>query len=119
MRPATLLIIEDEERMRRLLELVLREEGYELVLAASGEEGIRTLRDGTAIDLIITDLQLGNTTGLEILETAKRVLPDVPVVLITGYGTVKSAVEAMRKGAYDYLSKPVDHDELKIVISRA
>lgn len=119
MRPATLLIIEDEERMLRLLELVLREEGYELVLAASGEEGIRMLRDGTAIDLIITDLQLGNTTGLEILETAKRVLPDVPVVLITGYGTVKSAVEAMRKGAYDYLSKPVDHDELKIVISRA
>jgi DNA-binding NtrC family response regulator len=119
MRPATLLIIEDEERMRRLLELVLREEGYELVLATSGEEGIRMLRDGTAIDLIITDLQLGNTTGLEILETAKRVLPDVPVVLITGYGTVKSAVEAMRKGAYDYLSKPVDHDELKIVISRA
>ncbi len=119
MRPATLLIIEDEERMRRLLELVLREEGYELLLAASGEEGIRTLREGAPIDLIITDLQLGNTTGLEVLETAKRVLPDVPVVLITGYGTVKSAVEAMRKGAYDYLSKPVDHDELKIVISRA
>ncbi|HJU03526.1 MAG TPA: sigma-54 dependent transcriptional regulator [Nitrospiraceae bacterium] len=119
MRPATLLIIEDEERMRRLLELVLREEGYELMLASSGEEGLRTLREGAAIDLIITDLQLGHTTGLDVLETAKRVLPDVPVVLITGFGTVKSAVEAMRKGAYDYLSKPVDHDELKIVIARA
>lgn len=119
MRPATILIIEDEERMRRLLELVLKQEGYELLLAASGEEGIRILKDGSDIDLIITDLQLGHTTGLEVLESAKRVLPDVPVVLITGYGTVKSAVEAMRKGAYDYLSKPVDHDELKIIIARA
>ncbi|MBD0305434.1 MAG: sigma-54-dependent Fis family transcriptional regulator [Nitrospiraceae bacterium] len=119
MRPPALLIIEDEERMRRLLELVLRQEGYDLLLASSGEDGIRILKEGADIDLIITDLQLGNTTGLDVLETAKRVLPDIPVVLITGYGTVKSAVEAMRKGAYDYLSKPVDHDELKIVIMRA
>ena len=119
MRPPALLIIEDEERMRRLLELVLRQEGYELLLASSGEDGIRILKEGADIDLIITDLQLGNITGLDVLEIAKRVLPDVPVVLMTGYGTVKSAVEAMRKGAYDYLSKPVDHDELKIVIMRA
>lgn len=119
MHPPTLLIIEDEERMRRLLELVLRDEGYELLLADSGEAGLRLLKDSADIDLIITDLQLGQTTGLDVLETAKRLVPDVPVVLITGYGTVKSAVEAMRKGAYDYLSKPVDHDELKIVISRA
>ena len=119
MRPPALLIIEDEERMRRLLELVLRQEGYDLLLASSGEDGIRILKEGADFDLIITDLQLGNITGLDVLETAKRVLPDIPVVLITGYGTVKSAVEAMRKGAYDYLSKPVDHDELKIVIMRA
>jgi two-component system NtrC family response regulator/two-component system response regulator HydG len=68
---------------------------------------------------VITDLQLGQRSGLDVLETAKRLLPDVPVIIITGYGTVKSAVEAMRKGAYDYISKPVDHDELKIVIARA
>jgi DNA-binding NtrC family response regulator len=119
MRPATLLIIEDEERMRRLLELVLKQEGYELMLADSGEEGIRLLNNGTRIDLIVTDLQLGHSSGLDVLEAAKRVLPGVPVVIITGFGTVKSAVEAMQKGAYDYISKPVDHDELKIVISRA
>ena len=119
MRPPAVLIIEDEERMRRLLELVLRQEGYDLLLAPSGEDGIRILKEDSDIDLIITDLQLGNTTGLDVLEIAKRVLPDVPVVLITGYGTVKSAVEAMRKGAYDYLSKPVDHDELRIVVMRA
>ena len=112
MRPATLLIIEDEARMRRLLELVLKQEGYELLLADSGEEGIRLLNNGGRIDLIVTDLQLGHSSGLDVLEAAKRVLPDVPVLIITGFGTVKSAVEAMQKGAYDYISKPVDLDLL-------
>jgi len=119
MRPATLLIIEDEERMRRLLELVLKQEGYDLLLADTGEEGIRLLNHSGRIDLIVTDLQLGRSSGLDVLEAAKRVLPGVPVLIITGFGTIKSAVEAMQKGAYDYISKPVDHDELKIVIARA
>jgi DNA-binding NtrC family response regulator len=119
MPPATLLIIEDEERMRRLLDLVLRPEGYDLILAESGEKALALIRDKPDVDLIVTDLQLGAVTGLDVLEAAKQALPDVPVLVITGYGTVKSAVEAMRKGAYDYLSKPVDNEELKIVIGRA
>ncbi len=119
MRPPTLLVIEDEERMRRLLELVLKPEGYDLVLADSGEEGIKLIGETQDFDLIVTDLQLGNVSGLDVLETAKKTAPDVPVLIITGYGTVKSAVEAMRKGAYDYISKPVDNEELKIVIARA
>jgi DNA-binding NtrC family response regulator len=116
---ATLLIIEDEERMRRLLELVLKREGYELLLAASGEEGIQLLSEHPELDLILTDLQLGKLSGLDVLEEAKKLRPDIPVLIVTGYGTVKSAVEAMRKGAYDYIAKPVDHDELKILITRA
>jgi DNA-binding NtrC family response regulator len=119
MRPATILIIEDEERMRRLLELVLRAEGYDLILASSGDEGIRFLTDGSGIDLVVTDLQLGKTSGLDVLEVSKRQLPDVPVLIVTGYGTVKSAVEAMRKGAHDYITKPIDNEELKILIARA
>lgn len=119
MRPPILLVIEDEERMRRLLELVLKPEGYELILAKTGEEGIRLLNEIHDIDLIVTDLQLGKSSGLQVLEAAKRALPDVPVLIITGYGTVKSAVEAIQKGAYDYISKPVDNEELKIVIARA
>jgi len=119
MRPPTLLVIEDEERMRRLLELVLKPEGYELILAKTGEEGIRALSEVQGLDLIVTDLQLGKTSGLQVLEAAKRALPDVPVLIITGYGTVKSAVEAIKKGAYDYISKPVDNEELKIAIARA
>src|SRR3989338_4437409 len=119
MRSATLLIIEDEERMRRLLELVLQQEGYDLLLAASGEEGIKLLSEHSELDLVLTDLQLGKLSGLDVLEETKKTRPDVPVLIVTGYGTVKSAVEAMRKGAYDYISKPVDHDELKILIARA
>ncbi|MGH7235661.1 MAG: sigma-54-dependent transcriptional regulator [Nitrospiraceae bacterium] len=119
MRPPRLLIIEDEERMRRLFELVLKQEGYDLLLASTGEQGIRTLRDVADLDLIVTDLQLGKQSGLDVLEAAKQALPDVPVLIITGYGTVKSAVEAMKKGAYDYISKPVDNEELKIVLARA
>lgn len=119
MHPPTLLIIEDEERMRRLFELVLKPVGYELVLASSGADAVRLIQDQSPFDLIITDLQLGAVSGMEVLEAAKQSMPDVPVLIITGYGTVKSAVEAMQKGAYDYISKPVDNEELKIIISRA
>src|SRR5213078_2289966 len=77
------------------------------------------LSESSGIDLIVTDLQLGKTSGLNVLDAAKQLLPDVPVLIITGYGTVKSAVEAMHKGAYDYITKPVDNEELKIIIGRA
>jgi DNA-binding NtrC family response regulator len=115
----TLLIVEDEERMRRLLELVLKPAGYELILANSGTDALRLIQDQAPFDLIVTDLQLGNVSGMDVLEAAKQHMPEVPVLIVTGYGTVKSAVEAMHKGAYDYIAKPVDNDELKIIISRA
>ena len=119
MHAPSLLIVEDEERMRRLFELVLKPAGYELALAGSGDEAIRLIQEQSSFDLIITDLQLGAVSGMEVLEAAKQHMPDVPVLIITGYGTVKSAVEAMQKGAYDYISKPVDNEELKIIVSRA
>ena len=110
MHAPSLLIVEDEERMRRLFELVLKPAGYELTLAGSGDEAIRLIQEQSSFDLIITDLQLGAVSGMEVLEAAKQHMPDVPVLIITGYGTVKSAVEAMQKGAYDYISKPVDNE---------
>ena len=119
MHAPTLLIVEDEERMRRLFELVLKPAGYQLLLARSGDEAIRMLQDYDSLDMIITDLQLGSLSGMDVLEAARQQLPDVPVLIVTGYGTVKSAVEAMQKGAYDYISKPIDNEELKIVIGRA
>ena len=119
MHAPTLLIVEDEDRMRRLLELVLKPAGYELLFARSGAEAITPHPGSYAFDMIITDLQLGTLSGMDVLEAARQQLPDVPVLIVTGYGTVKSAVEAMQKGAYDYISKPVDNEELKIVIARA
>ena len=119
MQAPTLLIVEDEERMRRLFELVLKPAGYQLLLARSGDEALHLIQEHDSLDMIITDLQLGAVSGMQVLEAARQQLPDVPVLIVTGYGTVKSAVEAMQKGAYDYISKPVDNEELKIVIARA
>lgn len=120
MHPASILIVEDETRMRRLFELILASEGYELHLVPDGQAALRALADLSHVDLIITDLQLGpGPTGMDVLDAAKRLLPGVPVLIVTGYGTVKSAVEAMQKGAYDYIAKPIDNDELRIVVARA
>jgi len=115
---STILIIEDESRMRSLIDLVLRSEGYRLILAESGEAGLRFADEG-GIDLVLTDWQMGEVSGLDVLEHITKESPGVPVVIITGFGTVKSAVEATKKGAFDYISKPIDNDELKIVVKRA
>src|SRR5437016_13545902 len=115
---STILIIEDEERMRRILDLVLKAEGYRLILADSAETGIKYIDDG-GIDLVLTDLQMGRTGGFDVLDHVAKEGPEIPVIIITGFGTVRSAVESMKKGAFDYISKPVDNDELKIVIRRA
>ena len=118
MREATVLIIDDEERMRRLMELVLRPEGYRLLQAESGEAGLKLIEEG-GIDLVLTDIQMGKVSGVDVLEHVTKACPDVPVVIITGFGTVKSAVQAMRTGVFDYISKPIDNDELKIIVKRA
>jgi DNA-binding NtrC family response regulator len=115
---STILIIEDEERMRRILDLVLRAEGYRLLLAGSGEEGIKLVGEG-GVDLVLTDLQMGKAGGFDVLDHVAKEWSEIPVIIITGYGTVKSAVEAMKKGAFDYISKPVDNEELKIIVRRA
>src|SRR5437867_10277012 len=118
MADATILIVEDEEKMRRLFDLVLRPEGYHLLQADSGEAALKLLEEG-GVDLVLTDLQMAKVSGLEVLEHVTKDYPELPVVIITGYGTVKSAVEATKKGAFDYISKPIDNDELKIVVKRA
>ena len=118
MRDTTILIIDDEEKMRRLMDLVLRPEGYRLLQAESGEAGIKLIEEG-GIDLVLTDIQMGKVSGLDVLAHVTKECPDVPVVVITGFGTVKSAVQAMKTGAFDYISKPIDNDELKIGVKRA
>jgi DNA-binding NtrC family response regulator len=114
---ANILIVEDEARMRRLLELSLGEEGYNTISADSAEAGLKIV-EHEPVDLVLTDLKLPGMTGLQVLEGVRRVRADMPVVVMTAYGTVESAVEAMKAGASDYVLKPFSLDEIKMVVKR-
>ncbi len=116
-RERTILVADDEERFRKLLEASLAQKGHRVVTAASGREAIDKLDDG--IDLVLTDLRMPDKDGMELLRETRRRGLAVPVILMTAYGTVDSAVEAMRRGAFDYVTKPFDLDELDTLISRA
>ena len=102
---AAILIVEDEAKLRRLLELQLGEEGFHVHAAADAESGLHTLvRE--KIDLLLTDFKLPGMNGLEFLQAARRVNAALPVIVMTAYGTVESAVEAMKHGASNYVLKP-------------
>lgn len=111
-----ILIVDDEELILNSLGLELEGEGYEVSLAKNGEEGIAVLRENY-FDLIITDLMMEGLNGLEVLKAAKEIDPEVAVVILTGYGEVASAIEALRLGAADYLLKPCDCNELNLRIA--
>ncbi|MDA8106375.1 MAG: sigma-54 dependent transcriptional regulator, partial [Nitrospiraceae bacterium] len=112
-----ILLIEDERPMRLGLFHALKADGYKVKAAASGTEGIK-LVEGESFDIVITDLRLPDTSGIDVLKAVKDISQDTGVIVITAFAEVKTAVEAMRKGAYDYISKPFDPDELLLVINR-
>jgi len=114
---ATILIIEDEARMRRLIELNLAEGGFQTLSAPSGEAGLDLLRR-EHVDLLLTDLKLPGMGGLELLQAAKRLQAALPVIVMTAYGTVETAVEAMKAGASDYVLKPFSLAEMRMVVER-
>ncbi|MBL4902676.1 MAG: sigma-54-dependent Fis family transcriptional regulator [Desulfocapsa sp.] len=113
-----ILIIDDEERMRRLFALVLTEEGYVVKTAGDGIEGI-VLWQLMQPDVVLTDLKMPRADGLEVLDFRNQQFQQVPLIIMTAYGTVQSAVTAMKQGAYDYLTKPVDNEQLIEVVARA
>src|ERR1700686_882745 len=100
----TILIVEDEAKMRRLLELNLGEDGFTTLSASDAEAGLKLLRENT-LDLVVTDLKLPGMNGLEVLHAIKRQNAVLPVVVMTAFGTVETAVEAMKSGASDYVLK--------------
>src|ERR1700732_973897 len=114
---ATILIVEDEARMRRLLELDLSEAGYQTFSSADAEKGLDLLRR-EQIDLVLTDLKLPGLGGLEFLQAAKRLNGALPVVVMTAYGSVETAVEAMKAGASDYVLKPFSLAEMRLVVQK-
>ena len=113
-----ILVIDDEKNIREGLAEYLRTDGYDVVCAESGDEGISLFNKGD-IDLIITDLKMPGLCGEELMIRILAVSPGFPVIILTGHGTIDIAVSAMRMGAYDFLSKPVDLDHLSLKVKRA
>ena len=115
---ARILVVEDERAIQIALSGLLRREGYEVEVASNGEEALAKLGD-TVFDLVLTDLALGRgPSGMEVLRRAKDLRPEILVVMITAHGSEKIAVEAMKAGAEDYVPKPFDNDEIRLVVQR-
>ncbi|HTT71179.1 MAG TPA: response regulator, partial [Anaeromyxobacteraceae bacterium] len=112
------LIVDDELNIRRVLSAMLAREGYEVTAAADGEQALAVLQK-TPVHVVVTDLVMPRLGGLELLAQITSEFPDVPVIVITAHGTVDSAVQALKAGAFDYITKPFEQEELKMVIAKA
>jgi len=110
-----ILVVDDEEIARTNLEYVLRKEGYQVTTAVNGQDGLDKLRQ-KEFELILTDLKMEKMDGIQLLESAKQIAPTTQIVMITGYATVNSAVDALKRGAAHYLPKPVDMEELRSTV---
>jgi len=117
MKDYNILVIDDEAAQRDVLTGYLKKKGYKIFSASSGKEGIETARTNS-VDIILSDFKMPDLNGIEVLENVKKLNPEISFVIVTAYGTVENAVKAMRLGAFDYISKPVDLDELDLMIER-
>jgi two-component system response regulator PilR (NtrC family) len=113
-----ILVVDDELSMRELLEYILLKEGYEVSTAENGQTAVKMLKQN-AYDLLLCDIRLGDLSGLDVLRASKAKNPNTTVVLISAYASTETAVEAMNEGAYDYVPKPFDNEELKQTIEKA
>lgn len=114
----TLLIIDDEKNIREGLAADFEMDGYDVKIAANGDEGLEFLLKGD-IDLVITDLRMPGTSGEDVLKKVTREMPGIPVIVLTGHGSIDAAVSAMQNGAYDFLTKPLNLEHLELVVKRA
>lgn len=113
-----ILVVDDEQSMRELLAIVLRRDGYDVVLAENGRTALSVL-ERQPIDLLISDIKMPDMSGVDVLRAAKQLDRDILGIMITAFASTETAVDALRMGAYDYLSKPFDVDELKLVVRNA
>ena len=114
----TILIVDDEKAIRKTLSEILSYEGYKIDDAENGEEALKKLKE-RSYDVVLCDIKMPKVDGLEFLEKSKKINPDVPIIMISGHGTIETAVEAVKKGAYDYVAKPPDLNRLLITIRNA
>ena len=112
MKRYSILLVDDEESILVVLKGYLEKEGYIVTTAESGDKAVEMLKDGCHFDLIITDLMMDGIGGLGVLKEARKARPDIIVMILTGYGSLDTAVSAMRLGAFDYMQKPCERDEL-------
>ena len=114
----SILVVDDELSMREFLDMLLSKEGYTVSLAKNGKQAINQIKKRT-YDLVLTDIRLGDITGLDVLRAVKKQQPNTVVIMISAYSTTEIAVEAMNEGAYDFVPKPFDNNELRATIAKA
>lgn len=114
----TILIVDDEKNYLVILEALLAPQGYEIITEDNAVNALRLIREAD-LDLIITDMRMPGMSGMELLEETKKIDPELPVIMMTAYGTIEKAVEAMKKRAYDYITKPFRNEELKLTVKKA
>ena len=114
----TVLVVDDEPNLRRVLGAVLTRDGYNVLIASGGREAVRTAKE-QSVDLLVTDFLMPDMSGLEVLGAVRKEHPEVRALLISGHGTVRSAVDAMRLGAFDFITKPFDVEQVRATVKRA
>jgi two-component system NtrC family response regulator len=114
----TILIVDDEKNYLVVLEALLSPEGYEIMTADNARSALRLIEESD-LDLVLTDMKMPGVSGMELLEQCKKIKPEVPVIMMTAYGTIEMAVQAMKKHAFDYITKPFQNEELKLTIKKA
>ena len=113
-----ILVVDDELNMRLVLKALLNKEGYDVATASDGVEALKVLKSG-GVEVVVTDLKMPKLDGVGLLERVIRDYPSLPVIIITAHGTIATAVDALKKGAFDYITKPFERDELKNIIHKA
>lgn len=112
-----ILVVDDDASVLALFQMVLGTEGYKITCASSGEEALQQL-ECERFDLLISDLRLPGLDGIALVKQAKAINPAMPSIVLTAYGTVESAVAAMKEGAHDYLAKPFNNEELRLTVKK-
>jgi DNA-binding NtrC family response regulator len=116
---ATVLVVEDKESLRSMLEEMLRAEGWSVIGTGSGSDAIERLRGGESVDLVLTDWRLPGADGLAVLDAARSLDSTLPVIVMTAFGSIETAVDAMKRGAEDFITKPVEPELLRLLVARS
>ncbi|HET9595872.1 MAG TPA: sigma-54 dependent transcriptional regulator [Anaeromyxobacteraceae bacterium] len=119
MEPARIFVVDDDASSRDLLSRILASEGHGVAALSDGSEALERLAAGEAPDLVVSDIRMGELDGLQLVDAFRQKAPDTPVILVTAFGNIDGAVDAIRRGAFDYISKPYDVDAIKVVVGRA